>query len=197
MNKSCPAGQTNSGIFAANYFHLVDFADKLIRAFAEQGERKTFSKGDFLIREGETERNVYFIDSGLVRVFLLSEFEEQVIRFGYQGSIINSISSFLKDRPSEFYIDALRKTTVRVLAKETFVRLVNENPQSLRSYATMIEGLVTQQVEREIDLLTPSPTERLERVLRRSPNLFQEVPLKYIASYLRMTPETLSRIRNS
>lgn len=175
----------------------MDFAEKLARAFAEEGHTKTFSKGDFLIREGETERNIYFIESGLVRVFLLSEFEEQTIRFGYHGSIINSLSSFIRNRPSEFYIDALRKTTVRILGKEVFQRLVNENPDNLRSYATMIEGLIAQQIEREIDLLTPSPTERLDRVLKRSPNLFQEVPLKYIASYLRMTPETLSRIRNS
>jgi CRP/FNR family transcriptional regulator, anaerobic regulatory protein len=61
----------------------------------------------------------------------------------------------------------------------------------------MLETLLTQQIEREVDLLTASPTERLSRVLKRSPNLFQEVPLKYIANYLRMTPETLSRIRNS
>jgi CRP/FNR family transcriptional regulator, anaerobic regulatory protein len=60
-----------------------------------------------------------------------------------------------------------------------------------------MESLIVQQIEREVDLLTASPTERLARVLKRSPNLFQEVPLKYIASYLRMTPETLSRIRNS
>jgi hypothetical protein len=59
-----------------------------------------------------------------------------------------------------------------------------------------MEMVITQQIEREIDLLTVSPTERLKRVLERSPNVFQEVPLKYIASYLRMTPETLSRLRN-
>ena len=61
----------------------------------------------------------------------------------------------------------------------------------------MLENLITQQMEREVDLLIESPAERLKRILERSPNLFQHVPLKYIANYLRMTPETLSRIRNS
>ncbi|MCY7291948.1 MAG: Crp/Fnr family transcriptional regulator, partial [Ferruginibacter sp.] len=64
-------------------------------------------------------------------------------------------------------------------------------------YLFLMENLVTQQIDREIDLLITSPAERLKRVLARSPNLFQEIPLKYIASYLRMKPETLSRIRNS
>jgi CRP/FNR family transcriptional regulator, anaerobic regulatory protein len=55
--------------------------------------------------------------------------------------------------------------------------------------------LVVQQMQRELDLLTASPIERYRRVIARSPQLFQEVPLKYIADYLRMTPETLSRLR--
>lgn len=178
-------------------FHLVDFSKKLLQTFQDHGIRKQFSKGDFLIKEGETEKHVYFIESGLVRVFLLSEFEEQTIRFGYKGSIINSLASFIKVRPSEFYIDALRKSVIRVISREAFLNIAYQDVESLRSYAGLMEQLITQQIEREIDLLTPSPTERLRRVLERSPNLFQEVPLKYIASYLRMTPETLSRIRNS
>jgi CRP/FNR family transcriptional regulator, anaerobic regulatory protein len=173
-----------------------DFRKLLLDAF-QSSTKRTFSKNEFLIREGEVEKNVYFIESGLVRVFLLSEFEDQTIRFGYTGSIINSLASFVKGTPSEFYIEPLRKTVVRTLTKETFHSLVYKDEKSLRSYIQLLELSITQQIDREIDILTPSPTERLRRVLDRSPNLFQEVPLKYIASYLRMTPETLSRIRNS
>ena len=61
----------------------------------------------------------------------------------------------------------------------------------------MLESLFLDQFEREIDLLTASPEERYLRVLKRSPKVFQEVPHKYIAEYLRMTPETLSRIKKS
>ncbi|MCH5717306.1 cyclic nucleotide-binding domain-containing protein [Niabella hibiscisoli] len=59
----------------------------------------------------------------------------------------------------------------------------------------MLEGLVVQQIEREKDLLIQSPRERYERVLKRSPQLFQEVANKYIAAYLRMSAETLSRLK--
>ena len=127
----------------------------------------------------------------------LSEYEEHIIRFGYEGSLITSLSSFLKGTPSEFYIEAIRKTSMKVISKEDLARLVNENSENLRQYTNLLETLISQQIDREIDLLITSPTERLNRVLKRSPNLFQHVPLKYIASYLRMTPETLSRIRNS
>lgn|SRR5687768_3914604 len=173
------------------------FQGKLHSMFDTIAARIVISKGDFLIREGEVERNLYLVESGALRVFYLSEFEEMTIRFGYKASIITSLSSFIKGTPSEFYIDAIRRTTVRVLAKDVLMKLVNENMQSLKEYTALLESLVTQQIEREIDLLIASPHERLNRVLKRSPNLFQEIPLKYIASYLRMTPETLSRIRNS
>jgi CRP-like cAMP-binding protein len=64
-------------------------------------------------------------------------------------------------------------------------------------YSVLLEQLVLQQMEREQDLLITSPVERYQRVLERSPMLFQEVPHKYIAAYLRMSPETLSRIKKS
>jgi len=159
--------------------------------------QKTINKGEYLLREGQVERNLYFIESGAIRAFHLHEFEEMTVRFGYEGSFINSLSSFIKASPSEFYLEAIRKTTVKVITKEKLYHLVHENAENQVAYSAFLEIVITQQIEREIDLLTASPSARLKRVLDRSPNLFQQIPLKYIASYLRMTPETVSRIRNS
>ena len=58
-----------------------------------------------------------------------------------------------------------------------------------------VDSIMAAQIEREIDILTNSPKERYLRVLKRSPQLFQEIPNKHIASYLRMSPETLSRMK--
>jgi CRP-like cAMP-binding protein len=152
------------------------FIKRLLDAADAKGISKIFSKGEYLIKEGQV---------------------EQSIRFGYEGSIITSLSSFITGKASEFYIEALRKSTVKIIQKQLLFEIVNESTETLRQYNKLLEGLIIQQMEREIDLLTESPAKRLQRVLARSPNLFQEIPLKYIASYLRMTPETLSRIRNS
>lgn len=176
---------------------METFQKKLKAVFDSRGTKRSISKGQFLIREGEVEHNLYLVESGALRVFYLTEFEEMTIRFGYKGSMITSLTSFIKGTPSEFYIDAIRKTTVNVLSKENLMNLVNESNDTLKHYVALLESLITQQIEREIDLLITSPNERLRRVLERSPALFQEIPLKYIASYLRMTPETLSRVRNS
>jgi CRP-like cAMP-binding protein len=171
--------------------------EKLLLSADASGLNKVFAKGEYLIQEGQVEQSVYFIEAGAVRVFHVTEFEEQTIRFGYEGSIITSLSSFITGKPSEFYIEALRKTIVKIISKQLVFEIINESFETQAQYNKLLETLIVQQMEREIDLLTESPTKRLERVLDRSPNLFQEIPLKYIASYLRMTPETLSRIRNS
>jgi hypothetical protein len=64
-------------------------------------------------------------------------------------------------------------------------------------WQSVLESLILQQMNREIDLLISSPKERFDRVLARSPRLFQEVASRYIANYLRMKPETLSRLKKS
>lgn len=173
----------------------MEFIERLL-LLVKDGEQKTFSKNELLLREGQVEKNLYFIEKGAVRIFYLTEHEEHTIRLGYEGSMINSLSSFIKGAPSEFYIEAIRKTTARIISKESLMKMVYQDDDTLRQYSSFLELVITQLVEREVDLLTVSPTERLNRVLQRSPNVFQQVPLKYIASYLRMTPETLSRLRN-
>jgi CRP/FNR family transcriptional regulator, anaerobic regulatory protein len=182
---------------AIDMTHTPSFAQQLIASIHEISQPKTLSKGEFLLREGDVERNFYWIETGAVRVFYLSEYEEQVVRFGYAGSLITSLSSFITAQPSEFYIAALRKTKLHVVSKPQLMERVHANQESLQQYVVLLENLLTQQIDREMDLLITSPSERLRRVLQRSPLLFQEIPLKYIANYLRMKPETLSRIRNS
>lgn len=167
----------------------------LITQLIEIGEPKIYKKNEYLIREGQIEQYVYFIQTGAVRAFLLTEFEELTIRFGYKDSMITALTSFLTGASSDIYIQAIRQSEVLKISRQKFQTLLAEYPDYQLQYNHWLEQTLLQQMEREVDLLTASPTERLKRVLARSPNLFQEIPFKYIASYLRMTPETLSRIR--
>jgi len=153
-------------------------------------------RNEFLKVKGSVDTNVYFIESGSLRVFVLDDFEEQTIRFGYKENLIVSLDSFLTSKPSEFFIQAIKKTVVKVITKSQFDNFIKLEKN--RGFWTQIlESLVIQQMEREIDILTNSPKERYQRVLNRSPQLFQEIPLRYIANYLRMSAETLSRLKKS
>jgi CRP/FNR family transcriptional regulator, anaerobic regulatory protein len=140
---------------------------------------------------------VYFIEKGSLRIFVLDGEEERIIRFGYPGNMIVAIDSFLSGKPSDLFIQAIKKTTLHVARKSDVEKFIYSNDTNLKWWNAVLEDLVLQQMEREKDLLTNSPAERYKRVLKRSPQLFQQIPNKYIANYLRMTPETLSRLKKS
>lgn len=175
---------------------MLSSTNELLNGVRKKGLLRILNRGEHLIRTGETEKHIYLVQSGLLRVYCINAFEEHTIRFGYKGSIINSLHSYLSETPSDFSIEALKKTSVIAISKtDLYAHLEAHN--LYQAYTVVLEDLAKQQIERELDLLTNSPTERYHRVFARSPHLFLEAPAKYIASYLRMTPETLSRVRNS
>lgn len=154
-------------------------------------------RNEYLKNQHSIDTNVYFVESGSLRIFIIDESEERTIRFGYSGNIIVSLDSFLTEQRSDFIIQAIKKTTLLVASKSDFLEFIHSSQEHLLMYQRILEDLVLQQIEREKDLLVSSPGLRYERVWKRSPQLFQEVPHKHIANYLRMTPETLSRLKKS
>lgn len=159
--------------------------------------RLELNRNEFLKVQGSTDTNLYFVVSGSLRIYVLEEFEENIIRFGYKNNFIASLDSFISEKPSDLNIQAIKKTDLKVIKKETFMNFVESSKENTSIWHIMLGDLIFQQMERERDILTSSPVKRYKRVLARSPQLFQEIPNKYIASYLRMTPETLSRIKKS
>ena len=165
---------------------LVELSEKTI----------TIDRNEFLKVKGSIDTNVYYVESGSLRVFVLDDYEEQIIRFGYKQNLIVSLDSFLTGKPSDFFIQAIKKTVLKVITKQQFdIFLQTEANRVL--WTKILENLILQQLEREIDILTNSPKERYQRVLKRSPQLFQEIPNRHIANYLRMSAETLSRLKKS
>jgi CRP-like cAMP-binding protein len=156
----------------------------------------TVERNEYLKVKGSIDTNVYYIESGSLRVFVLDDYEEQTIRFGYKENVIVSLDSYLTGRPSVFFIQAIKKTVVKVITKQQMDNFLKQDSNRLW-WMGVLENLVLQQLEREIDILTNSPKERYLRVLKRSPQLFQEIPNRHIANYLRMSPETLSRLKKS
>lgn len=156
----------------------------------------TIDRNEFLKVKGSIDTNLYFIKSGSLRIFVLDEYEEQTIRFGYKENMIVSLDSFLTGKPSDLFIQAIKRTVVKVVTKQQIDEFLKRE-SSRNLWTNILENLVVQQMEREIDILTNSPKERYERVFKRSPQLFQEIPHRHIANYLRMSAETLSRLKKS
>lgn len=161
-------------------------------------EEEIFLKrNEYLKFQNTVDTNIYFIKSGSLKISIMNGFDEQIIRFGYDHNIIVALDSFISNGNSEYIIQAIKKTHVLVAKKKDFIEFINLNKENSNFYIQLLEELILQQLEREKDLLLESPKERYETVLKRSPQLFQFVPHKFIANYLRMSPETLSRLKKS
>ncbi|PKA82431.1 CRP-like cAMP-binding protein [Ulvibacter sp. MAR_2010_11] len=170
----------------------------LFEKIVEQGlwsKKLALKKNEYLKVSGTTDTNLYFVMKGSLRIFVLDDRNEHTIRFGYKNNLIGDLESFITESPSEYYIQAIKATQLKVVTKQTILQLNESAPELQKNWTEILELVLIQQLARERDLLTISPVERLQRVSKRSPLLFQEIPSKYIASYLRMTPETLSRIK--
>ncbi|WP_170170362.1 Crp/Fnr family transcriptional regulator [Hymenobacter perfusus] len=150
---------------------------------------------DFLMQAGQVEYTLYFVHKGLLRVYYPTESEEICVGFAYDQTLICSFPSFINQQPSAYAIQALRRTELLGIHRTDFMRFVDENAAFTRFWRTELERNLLGRIEREIDLLLPDPAQRYQRLRTRSPHILQYVPRKYIASYLRMTPETLSRLR--
>lgn len=157
----------------------------------------TLKRNEYLKVAGSVDTNMYFIVRGSLRIFVIDKFEEHTIRFGYQNNLITALDSFISEQSSDYYIQAIKETELKVIEKSTLKKLIESSNVLQQNWNQALEQIIFQQLERERDILVSSPLERYQRVLKRSPQLFQEIPNKYIASYLRMTPETLSRLKKS
>lgn len=176
---------------------MTDELYKRIEAQSLWQKTILLNRNDFLKRSGARDTHLYYIVSGSLKVFIEDASEEHILRFGYQHDFLTVLDSFITEGPSDLGIQALKKTELKVLTKARYLEFVNANVENKQLCDTLLEQLLLQQMEREKDILIRSPRERYQRVLQRSPQLFQEIPHKYIASYLRMSPETLSRLKKT
>jgi len=158
-------------------------------------EKIILERNEYLQVAGNVDTTVYFVKSGSLRMYVVDEYDEHIIRFGYSGNLFVSLDSFLTEKPSNYYIQAIKKSELWGINKQRLKSLIDSSEKLKEIWNNILEQIIVQQLEREQDILTSSPLERYNRVLSRSPRLFQEIPNKHIASYLRMTPETLSRLK--
>ena len=152
-------------------------------------------RGDFLVRPGQVEQRMCFVRHGLLRIYYpMLPGQETCVGFGYAGSLLVAFPSFVTGQPSEYAIQALRQSELLAISRVDFRAFVESSPAFARFWRSELEKTLVGRMEHEVDLLLPEPAQRLARLRQRSPHIFQLVPRKYLASYLRMTPETMSRL---
>lgn len=160
---------------------------------AHWDKEKLLRRNDFLLQKGGEGKYLWYILEGTLRIYYANGDQETCVGFGYPGTLLCAFPSFVKGKPSEFYIQALKKCRLRGISRENWEALRNEIPQLNICWYKSVEDALVGRIEREAELLAYNPQERLQKLMERSPKLFQTIPLRHIASYLDMAPETLSR----
>ncbi|MEM6806742.1 MAG: Crp/Fnr family transcriptional regulator [Bacteroidota bacterium] len=158
-------------------------------------KERAFKKGEYICEIGQKERYLSIIYEGVCRGYYQKHEEEISVAFMFPGDYVSAYYSFLTQRPSLMGIQALSSLKLISISKEDLERLCDLYKNAERIGRLNAERIYRRKEEREIALLTMSATERYEDLQKRSPKLLQSIPLKYIASYLGIQPESLSRIR--
>lgn len=161
---------------------------------APVGRLRTFEKGQVLLRPGDKANTVYFVSEGLFRIYTISRGREQTRNFFSEGALFTEAVSYFSRRPTTFFLEALETATVIEMEREELHAAFEATLSLARIGRRMIEASVAALAIRVADALGPQGPVRYRALRASRPDLFQRVPQYMIASYLAMTPETLSRI---
>ena len=156
-----------------------------------------YSKGDIILKEGDTCKYIYFISKGLVRQFYFKNGREVTEYLTYENNIVMCIESLFKQQPTRLQIEALETTILYGLPRVELEQASVKNVNIEILYRKILEeSLIISQIHADL-VRFETAQERYRRLMQLQPELFLRAPLVYIASYLQMTPETLSRVRDA
>lgn len=178
------------------YFEqITQLSDVDWEIFSSKLIREEFPKKALLLEVGQTEKYLSFIEKGIVRFYIPKEENDLTFSFIFDNEFISAYDSFLTQLPATYRVETLTDT---VLWRLTYTDLQDIYVQTkagniIGRHAG--EGLFLEKSKRELSLLNETAEQRYLKLFTDQPHLIQKLPLKYLASYIGITPQALSRIR--
>jgi CRP-like cAMP-binding protein len=158
---------------------------------------KNFKKGDYIIREGSIQKELYFIEAGIQMSFLDHGEKSHVIAFTYFPGMSAIPESFLFQKPAPCHLQCITDSKVQAISYHQLMHLFDESQAIERLFRKLAEAMLVGLIQRHLELQTLSIEERFRIFAKRSGHLFKEVPHKYLASYLHIDPTNFSKLYNS
>ena len=149
-----------------------------------------------LLEEGKIAEKLYLIRKGCLRLFFYNEGKDITFQFFFEGDFVASFDSLYKRTPSLFYLESIEPTELTAIRREDFYNQINNNLSLRQLYEEKLIDRFHAYQQLFLSRVKNTPQQRYEELLKEYPNIIQRVPQHYIASYLGITPVSLSRIRN-
>ncbi len=176
-----------------NYHPLSQTAQQALYNCFEQ---KVLPKNTLLLQQGQICRHLFFLEKGALRGFYNADGKEITHWFGFENDFVTSFYSFSTQMPAVENIQLLESCVLWTIAKDTLTALFNEHHEIERLVRIAYEKYYIRLEERFVNAQFTTAAERYENLLQQSSHILERVPLGYIASYLGISQETLSRIRS-
>jgi len=177
-----------------NLFHPI--TDDDFRLLTEGFRTRTFKKGDEMVVPGQTQKELYFVKSGVQMSYFDTGDKTHVIAFTYAPGLCALPESFSLQQPSKNYLVSLTDTEVDYLTFDGLQQIFDRSHDIERLFRRITETVMAGILNRHVELHALSMEERYITFCRRSPHLLQLVPHKYIASYLDISPTNFSKLFN-
>lgn len=181
-------------------FHKFDEKTQLTDAEKELAKTfflpKKLRKRQYLLQEGDVCKYVAFVEKGMLRSYTVDEKGvEHIIQFAFEGWWIGDQYSFLTGEPSQYNIDALEDCELLLLSRPAEEQLMEQVPKMERYFRMLLQNSLIATQRRLIGSLSHPAEKRYTELIQSCPTIPQRVPQHMMASFLGITPETLSRIR--
>lgn len=165
------------------------------QAFAECIPIKKFKKGELLLKEGQISRNSYFVIEGCVRKYYIIDGDIRTTDFYIEDASVSSLQSYKNKTPANHYFECVEDCRLAVLNFDKEQELFRRVPRYETLCRMSMESDFGEQQEALSKFIISSPEERYINLIKSRPDLLQRIPQYYLASYLGVKPESLSRIR--
>ena len=149
-----------------------------------------------LLEEEKVAEKLYLIHKGCLRLFFYNNGKDITFQFFFEGDFVASFDSLYKRTPSLFYLESIEPTELTAIRREDFYNLIDNNLSLRQLYEEKLIDRFHVYQQLFLSRIKNTPQQRYEELLKEYPNIIQRVPQHYIASYLGITPVSLSRIRN-
>lgn len=163
--------------------------------FSSKLKKVQFDKNSTILKLGKIEKHLSFISKGIIRLYIPTEESDVTLGFLFENEFVTAYDSFLTQTPSEYEMESLTESVLWQISHKDLQEVYDKTENGNIIGRRMAENMFLIKSKRELSFLSKSAEERYLDLFMERPRLLRQIPLKYIASYIGVTPQALSRIR--